>query len=120
MSQEIQQSPGFLKEVGTPVFHVGRMAIVLALVLTLLSVSFMLHTQVAQAYSCNGCHGAVVWPGRIDGAVTIDEIAQLSCNPSACKPAPNYIPHVGNVLTILDTSTNGYMCYPYNLMFRLI
>ncbi len=84
--------------------------LLLLLVALLVIATLFYYVQTVQAsYSCSSfCHGVIVWPGSVTGAQTQDEVVNLTCQPAACKPGSTTpVPHIGNVLWVLDTSSSG-------------
>lgn len=92
---------------------INRIVIAIALAISLLAATLLLYPHPVQAYSCNLCHGLVIWPGNVWGAQTEDEVVSLQCVPANCKPGANYVPHIGNVLWLIDAKNNGQNCFPY-------
>jgi hypothetical protein len=79
-----------------------RVALAIALAVSLFAVSFLLYPHAAQAYSCNVCHGVVIWNGNQWGAQTEAEVVSLTCKPADCIPQPK-----NNYISTLVTSS-GY------------
>ncbi len=91
---------------------VRNLEVVLPLVALLVFASLTLFVETARAnYSCsNICHGVVVWPGAVTGAQTEDEVISMSCPAPACNPIGSTLPHIGNVLWLLDETHHQSSC----------
>lgn len=89
-----------------------HVAIIIIFAISIFAANWILQPSPVLAYSCNLCHGVALWPGSVYGAQTEDEVDNLTCTPSACKPSPGYVPHIGNVLWLIDITHNGPNCQP--------
>jgi hypothetical protein len=86
-----------------------RAMIVLPLVGLIVIAALFFNVRPAQAYSCGSfCYGINLWDGSTNGAQTRDEVVSLTCQPASCKPGTTTpVPHIGNVLWLLDTTSSG-------------
>jgi hypothetical protein len=93
---------------------VRNLEVVLPLVVLLVFATLTLFVETAQAsYSCNNiCHGIVLWSESYTGAQSDAEVVNMSCPAPACNPVGSSLPHIGNVLWLLDVSHHQSSC-PY-------
>jgi hypothetical protein len=92
-----------------------RATIIMPLVLLLLIASLAFRIQVAKAstYSCplgNLCHGIILWPGTVTGGQTEDTVVSMGCPAPNCNPNGSALPHIGNVLWVLDRNNHQLNC----------
>lgn len=112
MPKQVQHSASETAKTDAITSPGSRVSLAIALAVSFLAVSFLLYPHVAQAYSCNVCHGVVIWNGNQGGAQTEAEVVSLTYTPADCTPNGNYVPHVGNVLWVINTNDSN--CYPYD------
>ncbi|GEM_PF-3587112 len=100
--------------------YVQRAEVLLPLALLLIIGNLAFFVQTARAsYSCplssEGCHGVVVWPGTNTGAQTEAQVITMSCPAPACDPVGSELPHIGNVLWVLDANNHQSSCPDYGV-----